>query len=383
MLNEKAIASPCRRRRGRRLHRVLMSASSIGADSSDCFEGENRNDSVDKSKFMYVRGGSRQQQQDEHEDINRPVTKKELQSKQLEAVASIRSCYRTVLATAVIDIATDGWALREATRVQRLLEVLTVAWKIGLTNGLYGISEAMSKRTVDITPENVGSIVDDLYRIMGRLWRQTAQLITLASMLDLATLFRQRVSLIPQLFAASAVLASFLVQAYSIHQTDEMFMVPSWMRRKMKKCRKSDSITGAEKNGHDALTNQGKVAILARNMALVSAALVMRAVVVIPLLSLGQPNFMALATTLIGIPTPFVTGGLVWKLRTSQLENYGAILANEWKPSLQVHVFEAQRKFYKRVKNTLQTEGVIKLLATVVPPLVIAVKSKLSLAKAI
>lgn len=199
-------------------------------------------------------------------DEQQPPTKDEILAKQEETIQAIKACYKVVLFTAIVDVVTNALAVRDVQIPEHVLGVLNVLWKIGFSSGLYQISRVMQNRRETFTLTNLPSIVDETHRIMGRLWRQTAQLIILGSIFELTGVFgikgtRFNLPMIPRIFTLFAIATGIAVQGYSMKEINTAIPPTVW-RRTMNKGEESTE------NAKNDLSVHEKTHTIARNMAL-------------------------------------------------------------------------------------------------------------------
>jgi len=302
----------------------------------------------------------------------KPPTKEVLLSKKLAAISSMRSCYRSVLLSASVDLLTDAWVMRKATAPYRILEALNVCWKLGFARGLFRMSGTMIDRGVDVVPDSAW--VDQYYRTMRHVWRQTAELVSLASAVDLASRFRRRIPLVPLAFSVFLPAVALLAGYASKQETDSLAprqQPPRWRRRRTR--RRNDRLRGGIAD--DDLSVHDKVEIIARNMAWSSAAVIGRAAFVVPVLALAKPSRTSKILGFASVSSPLFIGLSLLNLRHSGLEVYRSVVDGDWTTSVQARMFDSQRKFYSKVSDSLRNEAAFKVLVVAVA----AAKSKRAL----
>lgn len=295
--------------------------------------------------LLFFRSGFRSNRQKKEEDV-------EFEKLLHRSRSSIESCYKAALFSAGVDVVTHWISGGRTSRFDRLLELLTVLWKVGFAAGLYQMS-AMVFQTFseEVTLKNLNLLIDSLYKIMAGLWRRTAWIIMLHCTVDMYRLFRDRIPWIHQAYIAFIVTASVVFRAISAQETAVF----------------------SAKNGEDS-DQVVKMRISLRNMALCAAALLIRATT-IPFIALSNDKKPAKVLGFLDLPQPIITAGLLWKLRHAQIDGYVAAVTNEMNPEIRSHLFQAQMSFYSKVACTLTTEATVKGLAVAVPAVLKVVKS--------
>jgi hypothetical protein len=268
------------------------------------------------------------------------VEREELKDDALEseALSSIRVCYRTAAASAVIDGITFNWsALRHGRSWEALNGLLGTVWKIGLATSLYR-AFTIYQTNLKKQEKDVFLPVYSVCKTMARLWLEATWVLAFGCFVDLVGVFQDKFSYGGSF--AIFLLAGWCFKSVSDRETQEFASVHDL----------EDTAAAARQMG----------LVTVRNMAYCSGALLARASI-IPLSATYQDTWQGLMMQISGLPTPLVTGALLWQLRKSFLAALVAITSRDLQPCVRSDLFRAERSFYTKVAATFKGEATFKV----------------------
>jgi hypothetical protein len=253
-----------------------------------------------------------------------------------DAVKAIRSCAIMAFISGLLDAAlTIAPMLVQPSKTQFSVALLPkTLWKFGFAVCLMRlVPRYESLNSLYTTTEQDEKLLAQLVQTMARFWRANAWVLAATTTVDVVSCFSDHRHRIIALQALIAVIASssLVIRVVSARQTTVLSQdhTESLVRRV----------------GHRYI----------RNMAFCTAALIGKgcAAAVLLAVSKGQRKLFGL----IGLPTPFVTAGLLWRLRSTVmdaiLEATNAAKTDETTFS---KLYYAQTKFYRRVESILKRE---------------------------
>lgn len=287
------------------------------------------------------------------ESFEQPKEKDTAEESKRKALAAVQKCYRFIFLSAIVDILTLQWTIEPGFDRQRILfEALSVFWKISLAYGLRTVSASvdgvLTSGDHDASSDDVSSIADHLYRIMARLWRNTAWMIALTSTFDLLPILGH-VRWLPPAFIALVVSAVFWVRTQSAREF---------------------SALAGRISSNDKQVDKLKIQMTVGRIAICTAALLMRGCLVIPLMIARKATWRERLLTLPDLLTPLATAGLLWQLRAALLSVTTLALEVGTIPEDGMpRLHRAQAGFYSKVASTFAIEGIGKVAGAIVVPL--------------
>lgn len=299
---------------------------------------------------------------------NRPTTRRiltspfgnlssadEVETERQSALFSMRLCYQAAFLSALVD-GVSGLANRIETSSSPLFSMESFSfapiislWKFGFAAVLYWVRRR-------ITDKEVSSLDDEtlaqICTTMARLWRVTAGVIAAASSIVLVELLQDRV--VPWvrvgvvLGLIAVVAATFRILSSTQTNYKKVILCPS--------------------NRGGAAQAAGLMAV--HNMTICVGALCFRgAVAALEVAVTHAGTWTRIALKVLEVPTPFVTAGLLWKLRSSFVEALLAVTSTNRKKDETLDapfsdLYKSQEAFYEKVAETLSTVAKVKVLLT-------------------
>jgi hypothetical protein len=256
-----------------------------------------------------------------------------------EALSSIRVCCQTAAAAAVIDGITFNYSsLQQGRNWNTLVGLFGTVWKAGIAVSLYRVFTIYQKTIKKKEAETLFQPIYYLCKTMARLWLEASWFLTFGSFVDLVGLFQN--DFYWGGFFAILISGGLCFQRVFDRETEEIARV--------------DDLEGAA-----AAARQMGV-LTARNMAYCTGALLGRASI-IPLSALYQTTWRDRIMQILGLPTPVVTGALLWQLRKTFLAALVGATSLDLEPEVKKQLFEAQRSFYSNVASIFKSEATFKL----------------------
>lgn len=337
-------------------------------------------------------------------DNNKDATKKDVVvvvADNNTAIKSIRSCFKAAAFSIAVDVLIDSWLLwqqqTEATPVEQILEILSVLWKISFASGLFKMLDYLKKRSSNSeatgTKMGFADMVDSDYRIMGNVWGQTANIVALECLADIAKICEQNQAwLHPVTFAFLLVAIAVVVRDLSAIDTKNQFQEPMVAKGCREGCRRMSMVGRSIKRtpnnnvdnnyGTADMTVQQKVEFTAVNMALCVAVLVVDGLIVQPIKAWSDPTepLPSKLFSLTDAYSPICIAYLLWQLRQSLLATYKAALLGgedhtdskkkqEDKQSASIHtqLYDSETKFYAKAAGIFRSEATTKILGIIWP----------------
>jgi hypothetical protein len=256
-----------------------------------------------------------------------------------EALSSIRVCCQTAAVAAVIDGITFNWSsLYQLRDWKTLVGLLGTVWKVGIAASLYGVFTIYQKCIKKKEEETLLQPIYYLCKTMARLWLEASWFLTFGCFVDLVGIFQDRFYW--RSFVAILIVGGLCFQRVFDRQTEELASV--------------DDLEGA------AAAARQMGLLTARNQAYCAGALIVRASI-IPLSAFYQTTRLGRIKQILDLPSPLVTGALLWQLRKSFLAALVGATSLDLQPEMKKGLFEAQRKFYSNVAFLFKSEATAKL----------------------
>jgi hypothetical protein len=258
-----------------------------------------------------------------------------------EALSSMQRCYQSAAASAFIDGITVNWSsLRQGRNLETSLaaDLLGTVWKVGLAASLYRVFTIYQKFINKKEEETFFQPLYYICRTMSRLWREATWVLAFGCLADLVGLF-QDTSLWVGVFAI-LIAGGGCFRRVTDRETEVLATV--------------DDLQSSAA----AARRMGRVA--ARNMAYCTGALIVRASI-IPLSAFYQTTWRGRIKQILGLPTPVVTGALLWQLRKSFQAALVGATSLGLQPEVKNELFTAQRSFYSKLASTFKSEAIFKL----------------------
>lgn len=266
---------------------------------------------------------------------NNAYTKKE------EFLASVKSCSKAVLFSALIDSLSNYAALSSPNNsiLSKIFAFLPALWKVGFAASIQYAARKYQK-TGKIVVEDKGMFLD-LCRTMALVWELTAWMTTAAVLFDTMNNFH----------------CKWVVRAAGFAALGLGLVIRSTSHRETKRF-------------EDNTETKTEGLKLTRSMALCAGALFMEAVLA-PLNSFASDAHWAeKGFVLSGLPTPFVLAKLLgWDLRRSTLQAVVATTTStetttDQNPILATYssLLEAQNKFYAEAASMFRAENIFKVV---------------------
>ena len=269
-----------------------------------------------------------------------------LLTKREESYLAVDRCYKRILLSAAVDIATNLQASILSNNFRLDLQsfaVFVTFWKLAVAGGVKYASEIYRRSGKVVMSVEDSETVKHIFSAMAGVWRLTAVMVVIGEGIDAIALFgNTRVARL--VFVVAAAMGSFL--ARSISATETKAFESSHQGRKM---------------GLRAT----------RNMAISVGALLLKGALSPLPLFVKEMSRVQQVNVLAGIATPFVTAGLLWNMRRSFIPVMVAATETERTKSEDLSasyasLFEAQRKFFSKVAATFEKEVQFKVLFSLV-----------------
>jgi hypothetical protein len=271
-----------------------------------------------------------------------------------EALSSIRVCCQTAAVAAVIDGITFNWScLCQRRDWKTLVGFLGTVWKVGIAASLYRVFTIYQKCIKKKEEETLLQPIYYLCKTMARLWLEASWFLTFGCFVDLVGIFQDEFHW--RSFFAILIVGGLCFQRVSDRETEELASV--------------DDLEGA------AAAARQMGLLTARNMAYCTGALLGRACI-IPLSTLYQTTRLGRIKQILDLPTPVVTGALLWQLRKSFLAALVGATSLDLQLEMKKDLFEAQRSFYSNVAFLFKSEAAAKLGFFLVPIAVTYMKAR-------
>jgi hypothetical protein len=259
-----------------------------------------------------------------------------------EAISSIRICYQSAAASVFVDGITFNWfSLRQGRNWETLapVDLLGTVWKVGIAASLYRMLTIYQNQIRKKEEEAPFQPIYHICKTMARLWLETTWVLAFGCFVDLVGLFKDEFSWVGSF--AILIAGGGLLSRVSYRQRNEE--LPS-----------VDDLEGS------AAAARQMGLVTARNMAYCTGALLLRASI-IPLTVFYQTTWQGRIKKIIDLPTPVVTGALLWQLRKSFLAVLVGATSLDLQPGVKNELFKAQRSFYSNVAYTFKSEATFKL----------------------
>jgi hypothetical protein len=254
-----------------------------------------------------------------------------------EAFSSMRICYQSAAASAFVDGITFNWSSRNWETLVPV-DLLGTVWKVGIALSLYRMLPLYQIYIKKIDEETSFQPVYYICKTMARLWLETTWVLAFGCFVDLVGLFRDASSWVE--FFAILIAGGGCFSRVADRDTE---VVAS-----------EDDLQGS------AAAAQQMGLVTARNMAYCTGALLVRASI-IPLSAFYETTWRGRIEQISNLPTPVVTGALLWQLRKSFLTVLAGVTSLDLQPEAKDELFEAQRSFYSKVASTFKGEAIFKL----------------------
>ena len=268
--------------------------------------------------------------------------------KQEEAFIAVRACYRMIFVSALVDGATNLDALLQLFAAPGFspesFAAFVTFWKLGLAGGLKYAFDKYKKTGKVVLSRDDDKTVADICWTMAAIWRFTAWVVVAGEIIGIASVYKSR-WIFPGLVAA-VVSGTSIARLLHFRET---------------KLFKSSSGEGR------------RAGLLAtRNMALCAGALLLRGVLSLLSALAKDTTWFLKAIDLSGVPSKFVTAGLLMELRRFLLRAV-VVITSEESSETDKHMsafsslFDAQKKFYSKLTSTYMFEATFKVIFAVIP----------------
>ena len=270
------------------------------------------------------------------------LTANDASAKKEEFLASVKSCSKAVLYSALIDSLSHyaAWTSPNNSILSRIFSFLPALWKVGFAASIR-YAACKYQKTGKVVVVDKGIFLD-LCRTMAFVWELTAWMTTAAVLFDTMNNFH----------------CKWVVRAAGFAALGLGLVIRSTSHRETKRF---------EDNTDETKTEGLK---LTRSMALCAGALLMEAVLA-PLNSFSSDAHWAdKGFVLSGIPTPFVLAKLLgWDSRQSTLQAVVATTTStktisDQNPVLATYssLLESQNKFYAEAASMFRAENIFKVV---------------------
>jgi hypothetical protein len=258
-----------------------------------------------------------------------------------EALSSIRICYQSAAASAFVDGIIFNWSsLRDGRSWETLVPVdlLGTVWKVGIAASLYRMLTFYQIHLKKREEETCFQPIYFICKTMARLWLEATWVLAFACLTDLVGFFQDAFSWVG--FFAILIAGGGCLSRVSDRETEELASVDDLQ----------GSAAGARQMG----------LVTARNMAYCTGALLLRASI-IPFSAFYQTTWRGQIKQILDLPTPVVTGALLWQLRKSFLAVLVGFTSHDLQLEVKNELFRAQSSFYSTVASTFKGEAIFKL----------------------